>query len=149
MPQAGTNKGDVHVTLANGATGDIFPERNENKRLRVTLVQFVDNAPSANQFTKPAAGKKFVAFEFLIENVGTAETAGLDWKLRDTGDFETGQSFTAGVGGPALPSTVLTPGGKVTGWVVFEIGQSTGVKWLRADPNPFLKNDLYFDAPAQ
>ena len=42
--------------------------------------------------------------------------------------------------------TDLSPGAKRTGWVFFEIDADASVRWLRADPNPFLAHDLYFDA---
>jgi hypothetical protein len=40
----------------------------------------------------------------------------------------------------------LTPDGKAEGWVAFEIPADAGVKWVRADPNFLIENDLYFDA---
>jgi len=146
--QVGTNKGDVHVSLTEGSSGIIAPEGNDNKRSKVTIMAIKDPATSSNQFEKPAQGKKFWAVQVEVENVGTAETTGLDWKLRDSKNQELTQSFVSGVGESLRPGS-LTPGGKTSGWLVFQIDADASPKWLRADPNPFLKNDLYFDAPGQ
>lgn len=137
--------GDVHVALEEGATGIIFPERIEEKQTRVTIVRIVDPATSDNQFTQPGAGNRYWAVEVQIENVGTQEVNGLDWKLRGSNDFEYDRAFVTGVG-PELEVFInLTPGAKQQGLVVFEIPSDVTPKWLRADPNVFLANDLYFD----
>lgn len=146
--QTGTNTGDVHVPLTEGSSGVIAPERNDNKKSKVIILAIRDNATSTNQFSRPAEGKKYWAVQVEVENVGTAEVTGLDWKLRDSKNQEVSQSFVAGIG-ESLQSGTLTPGGKTTGWLIFQIDTDASPKWLRADPNPFLKNDLYFDAPNQ
>ncbi len=142
----GTNRGDVHVPLAVGASGEIAPEGNANKRSRVTILQIVDNAVSSNLFERPSAGKKYWAVQVEHQNVGTAEVNSLDWKLRDSKDNEVDRKFVVGLGEMLDVAYSLTPGGKRTGWVVFEIDSDAQPRWLRADPNPFLRNDLYFDA---
>lgn len=146
--QPGTNKGDVHVPLAAGSTGEIAAEGNANKKSRVTIVAINDNARSTNQFSQPPAGKKYYAVQVTVENAGTAEVSSLDWKLRDSKDNELDDKIAvAGLGEMLDPVYTLTPGGKKSGLIVFEIDADAAPKWLRADPNPFLKNDLYFDAP--
>jgi hypothetical protein len=142
----GTNRGDVHVTLAVGASGEIAPEGNANKRSRVTILQIVDNAVSTNRFEQPQQGKKYWAVQVEHQNVGTAEVNSLDWKLRDSKDNEVDPKLVVGLGEMLDVAYSLTPGGKRTGWVVFEIDSDAQPRWLRADPNPFLRNDLYFDA---
>lgn len=141
--------GDVHVTLAPGASGVIAPEGNGSKKSKVTILQIADNVPSANQFIQPQPGKKWIGFEVEVENVGTAQVTSLDWTLRDTTDQEHDRTFWTGAEGAAIDIAYsdLTPGGKKRGWVYFEVDQAAGIRWLRADPNPFLANDLYFDAP--
>ncbi|MCK6564371.1 MAG: DUF4352 domain-containing protein [Dehalococcoidia bacterium] len=142
----GTNKGDVHVALEAGASGEIAPDGNPGKRVKVTIIQVADGVKSSNQFERPAEGKKWWGVEVVVQNVGTKEVTALDWKLRDTNDGEhsTALVFSAGEHLQALYD--LTPGGKTQGWVYFEIPEAASAKWLRADPNMFLKNDLYFDA---
>ena len=141
----GTNKGDVHITFAANTFGMIAAEGNDNRKSKVTILQSSDNVASSNQFSKPAAGKKWWGMEVEVENVGTAEVTSLFWKLRDSKDGEHDQAFVAGGGQGLDPLFNLTPGGKTKGWVYFEIDIDSSPKWIRADPNPFLKNDLYFD----
>lgn len=143
----GTNRGDVHVPLAVGASGEIAPAGNADKRSKVTILQIVDNAVSSNRFERPSEGKKYWAVQVEHQNVGTAEVNSLDWKLRDSKDNEVDRKFlVVGLGEMLDVAYSLTPGGKRTGWVVFEIDADAQPRWLRADPNPFLRNDLYFDA---
>lgn len=139
--------GDVRVPLTNGASGVIWPEGQGSRRVRVTIVRWTDGATSSNQFLQPEDGKKYVAFEVIVENVGGREVGVLDWKLRDTNDGEHERRFVSGLGDELDAVFNLTPGGRVDGLVVFEIDASAGVKWLRADPNIFAAYDLYFDAP--
>ena len=140
--------GDVRVPLANGASGEIAPEANGSKRSRVTIVQFVDNVQTTNQFLAPAEGKKWIGFEVVIENVGSAQVTSLDWTLRDSKSIEHERAFVVAAQGTQVDVIYsdLTPGGKKQGWVYFEIDADATVSWLRADPNPFLAHDLYFDA---
>jgi hypothetical protein len=138
--------GDVHVTLAPGATGDIAPEGNGSKLARVTILQIQDGSTSTNPFLQPKDGKKFIAFEVEVLNAGSKEITSLTWKLRDSKDLESDPTFLNDVGENLPVAYNLTPGGKQHGWVVFQVDADATVKWLRADPNPFLKQDLYFDA---
>ncbi len=141
--------GDVHVALAAGASGVISPEGTGSKKSKVTILQVVDNVPSANQFIQPEEGKKWIGFEIEVENVGTAQVSSLDWTLRDTADLEHGRTAWTGAEGESIDIIYsdLSPGGKKKGWLYFEVDAGAGIKWLRGDPNPFLADDLYFDAP--
>jgi len=140
--------GDVRIALATGATGDIAAEGNGSKKSRVTILQVVDGVESTNQFIQPAAGKKWIGFEVLIENVGTQQVTSLDWALRDSKDLEHERQYVVTAEGSNVDIIYndLTPGGKKQGWVYFEVDADAAIKWLRADPNPFLAHDLYFDA---
>lgn len=138
---------DVRVALAVNSSGTIAPDGNDQDKSQVTILQIVDGAQSTNQFTQPADGKKYYAIEVVVENVGTSEVSSLDWKMRDSNDNELSRAFVSGVGEELeVFYSDLTPGGKKQGWVVFEVDTTATAKWIRADPNPFLKNDLYFDA---
>ncbi|MEX0781674.1 MAG: DUF4352 domain-containing protein [Dehalococcoidia bacterium] len=137
--------GDVHVALANGASEVISPENQGSRKVRVTIVRWTDGATSTNQFLQPEQGKKYIAFEVLVENVGDRETGVLDWKLRDTKDGEHERRFVSGLGDELDAVFNLTPGGRVEGLVVFEVDADASVKWLRADPSVFAAHDLYFD----
>jgi hypothetical protein len=84
-----------------------------------------------------------------VQNVGSQEVNALDWLMRDSKDNEIRRTFVSGIGQNLEGAYTLTPGGKTSGWVVFEVDADASPKWIRADPNSFLKNDLYFDATAQ
>ena len=138
--------GDVRVPFATNATGEVAPKGNPDKKIRVTILQTADDIKPTNQFSKPAAGKKFYGVEVVVEASGKEATSAFGWKLRDSKDNEYDTAFVTGGPGDALdPLFQLTPGGKKQGWLYFEIAADAGPKWLRADPNPFLPNDLYFD----
>ena len=139
--------GDVRVALEPQSAGEIAAEGNSNQRSRVTILEIADNARSDNQFERPAQGKKYWAVRVRVENAGTEEVGSLDWLLRDSTNAESTQVFVSGVGPGLDPFYTLTPGGRQEGWLVFEIAADAQPVWLRADPNPFLANDLYFDAP--
>lgn len=141
--------GDVHVALTNGASGEIAPQGNGSKKSRVTILQFVDNVQSDNQFLTPAEGKKWVGFEVVIENTGSKQVTSLGWTLRDSKQLEHEREFVVSAQGSQVDIIYsdLTPGGKKQGWLYFELDADASVAWLRADPNPFLAHDLYFDAP--
>lgn len=148
VDKAKDSGGDVHVALADGASGEIAPEGNGSKKSRVTILRFIDNVQTTNQFLKPADGKKWVGFEVVIENVGSKQVSSLDWTLRDSKDLEHSREYVVGAEGSNVDVVYsdLTPGGKKQGWVYFEVDADASVRWLRADPNPFLADDLYFDA---
>lgn len=137
---------DVRVALAPNVTAEIWPGNLSEKRSKVTILQIVDGAESTNEFSRPAEGKKYFALEVLVENVGTQEVGSLDWKMRDSNDIELSRTFVSSIGEDIGYYGDLTPGGKAQGWVIFEMDASATPKWIRADPNPFIANDLYFDA---
>ncbi|MDI3339445.1 MAG: DUF4352 domain-containing protein [Sphaerobacter sp.] len=142
--QVGTNKGDVHVPLAAGASGDV--QEAKDKIHRVTIVEITDNAISANEFEKPATGNKYWVVKVVVENAGPAEIYLGSWKLRTTADFEYDPTFAVGFGESLSAIQNLTSGAKTQGVVVFEVPADAQPKFLRYDPNVFMKGDLYFDA---
>jgi len=137
---------DVRIALTPNVSAEIWPGSLREKRSKVTILQIVDGAQSSNEFTRPGDGKKYYALEVLVENVGSQEVGSLDWKMRDSNDRELDRTFVSSIGEDIGYYSDLTPGGKAQGWVIFEMDESATPKWIRADPNPFLKNDLYFDA---
>ncbi|MGE0602120.1 MAG: DUF4352 domain-containing protein [Dehalococcoidia bacterium] len=140
--------GDVHVALATGSSGEIAPERNGSKQQRVTILQIANDVSSVTPLLVPAAGKRWVGFEVLVENIGSKQVNSMDWTLRDSKDIEHDRRYFTGASGTEVDIGYndLSPGGKKQGWVYFEIDADASVKWLRADPNPFLAYDLYFAA---
>jgi hypothetical protein len=138
--------GDVHVAFAANASGEVAPKGLGDKKVRVTILQTAADFAATNQFSKPAAGKKFYGVEVLVEASGKEAVTTLSFKLRDSKDLEYDPTIVVGGPGDALDFVFqLTPGGKKQGWVYFEIAKDATPKWLRADPNVFLANDIYFD----
>jgi hypothetical protein len=64
--QAGTSRGDVHVPLAVGASGEIAPDGNNDRRSKVIVLEIQDNARSTNQFSQPPAGKRYYALQIEV-----------------------------------------------------------------------------------
>lgn len=141
----GTNPGDVHVPLRVGSVGEIAPQRMGDHKVKVTVLAIEDTVTPTNEFSTPPDGKRWWGMEVEIENIGTAEVTTPSWKLRDANDGEHDRAFVLSAGESLDPLFNLTPGGKTRGWVYFEVPTGVGVKWVRADPNIFAENDLYFD----
>lgn len=140
---------DVHAAFATGSSGVISPEGSGDKKTKVTILDIKDPATSDNEFQQPADGKKYIAIDVEVENVGEHETSWLSWKLRDSKDQEHDDTLVTGMGDSLDAMYNLTPGGKTQGWVVFEVDEDASVKWVRADPSIFTAGDLYFDASTE
>jgi hypothetical protein len=135
---------DVHAPLANGSSATVTTAG--DKQHKVTIVQIQENATSTNEFERPPSGQRYYALTVVVENPGKHEISLGDWKLRATDGSEYDDTIVSGLG-DLLPSVMsLTPGGKTQGVVVFAIPATAQVQWIRYDPNPFAKGDLYFDA---
>lgn len=142
---AGTNPGDVHVPLRAGSVGEIAPRRMGDRKLKITVLAIEDTVTPTSEFLTPPEGKRWWGMEVEVENVGTSEASTPSWKLRDANDGEIDRAFVVSAGESLDPLLNLTPGGKTRGWVYFEVPTGVAVKWVRADPNLFAENDLYFD----
>ena len=138
--------GDIRVALQDGASAVIAPEFSGSKKTRVTIHRVIENPASSNQFSRPEAGERWVAYDVEVENVGDQEVSTLSWKLRDSLDGEHDREFFTGLDGQLNQVFNLTPGGKTRGLIAFSIPADAGVRWLRADPSLFAAYDLYFDA---
>lgn len=141
---AGSDLKDVHVAYADGSFGTVTTAAKEKNR--VTITKITDPAQSTSQFEQPAAGKHYVSIAVTIENVGTRETAGGAFKLRGTDGTEYDNTFVSSVGASDLNFLQrLTSGGRTDAVIAFEVADGQKVQWLKFDPNPFAKGDLYFD----
>jgi hypothetical protein len=135
---------DVHVAFADGSSGTVKTAGNVTHR--VTIGKITDPARSTNNFEQPAPGKHYLTVTVVLENVGTTETHGGQFKLRTTDGTEYDDTVISGVGASSLNSfQSLTSGGKTDVVLAFEVTDGQRVQWLRFDPNPFAKGDLYFD----
>jgi hypothetical protein len=139
---------DVHVALANGASATIALEASPGMLTRVTMHQVLEN-PASTHDIKPVAGRRWVAFDVEIENVGTEETGALFWTIRDSSEEEFGQTFVD-LEHELIPTGGIGPGGRMRGVIWFAIHQEASVVWLRAGPPVWplrwLYRWLYFDA---
>ena len=114
---------------------------------KITVVHITDNIRSSNELETPKDGNKLIAFDILVENVGTKDVSQGEWKLRGTNGFEYDQVFApVGFDPDALSFSNLSPGAKTEEVVVFEVPADVQPKFLRFVPNMFMKSKLFFDA---
>ena len=139
-----TSLEDTHVPFEEGSSGTV--ETAGGVTNKVTIDTITDPAISDSQFEQPADEFHYLTIAVTIENVGDNETTGGDVILRTTDGFEYDLAFVSGVGASDLNSlSGLTSGGKTTSVLAFEVPNESTVEWLKFDPNPFAKGDLYFD----
>ncbi|RKE20851.1 DUF4352 domain-containing protein [Streptomyces sp. TLI_171] len=91
----------------------------------VTLVKVVDNAEGADEYTKPADGKRFVAVQFRIKATGSAAYADAPQNSAKLLDAQ-GQGFESTVAetkaGPEFPVPAnIAPGESALGFITFEV----------------------------
>ncbi len=126
-PAAGTPAKSGAKTPTVAKTGDTIALKGFEKGTidDVTLVKVVDNAQSANDYAKPADGKRWIAVQFRVKDTGT--TAFSDAPDNDaTAVDDKGQSYNSVVAdttaGPsfAVPANVA-PGDTGLGFITFEV----------------------------
>jgi len=90
----------------------------------VTVVSANLDFKSANDYTRPTAGNRFVVVEILYENTGTEKLAfnPFDWKLTDSSGFSYEHGYSGK--GPDLNSGDLAPGEKARGFITYEVSTS-------------------------
>jgi hypothetical protein len=105
-----------------GSVGDAL----QLNGLTVTIVTADVNAKPANQFITPKAGDRFVVVQVLYENTGSdaVSYSPFDWKLIDSSGFTYTDAFS-GID-QQLNSGNLPSGGRVRGYVSYEVPQSAG-----------------------
>jgi Domain of unknown function (DUF4352) len=117
--------------------GDTLELTDRNTHLQVTLVKLVDPVKSTNEFMTPTAGKRFVAVQMRIVNVGTkvftddpmsgTQAKDGDGQVFDASymplDTEVGQQMDSGL--------TLAPGEKTLGVMTFEV--PAGVKLVTVE----------------
>ncbi|MGW4382502.1 DUF4352 domain-containing protein [Kitasatospora sp. NPDC004531] len=91
----------------------------------VTLVKVVDNAEGADEYTKPADGKRFVSVQFRIKATGSAAYADAPANSAKVLDAQ-GQGYSSTVAetkaGPEFPVPAnIAPGESALGFITFEI----------------------------
>ncbi|MEU7057725.1 DUF4352 domain-containing protein [Streptomyces sp. NPDC046197] len=102
----------------------------DGSKLDVTVVKVVDPAKSADEFTVPADGKRFVGLQFRLVNTGTkayGDSPANGVQIADEQGQQFDTTFADITAGQSMSSDVrLKPGAKALGWIVFEVPK--GVK---------------------
>lgn len=126
------------TTPAPAKVGDSITLKGNTPGSEVTVVvtKVVDPTTSTNQFITPAAGSRYVAVQFQINNTGTAaysDSPSNGAKVADSSGQQFDSTYTSAVSaGPTLPSSVkLTPGGKALGYIVFEVPTTSKVSLIQ------------------
>lgn len=104
---------------------------------KVTVAAPERNWSTGNQFIKPDSGNEFIKLQVTIENSSTNEVMynTFDWKLQDSkGVIKDVATVAYGIEG-ALSSGELAPGGKVAGFLVFEVPAGDAGLTLRYNPS--------------
>jgi len=101
-------------------------------KAEVTAMKVVDPATPTSEFDTPAAGSRYVAVEFQIQNTGTVaydDSPGNSAKVADTSGHQFDSTIVDSVSaGPLFPVTLkLSPGEKAAGYLVFEVPRTSKV----------------------
>lgn len=118
--------------------------------LTITLLQIRDPFVSPNQFSRPSAGNRHVAFKVQIENVGNRNMSAnaFSFKLVDAENFQhQAESIVFAEQSLLGQAQSLGGGAKIEGWVGFQVKEGVALKELTYDPNPFTETDHRFRAP--
>ena len=159
--EGATAKSGTAASGAGGTPASPAPKANEGllaegqattaENAKVTIIAIQDPYVPKNQFSRPKAGNRFVAYKVQIEHTGQSGTVsanGFNFKLRDSENF---QHQTASVVFEEQSllgqAQSLASGTKIEGWVGFEVKEGVTVKELSYDPNPFTNTDNIFRAP--
>jgi len=126
------------TTPAAAKVGDSITLKGNTPGSEVTVVvtKVVDPTSSTDGFSTPAAGSRYVAVQFQINNTGTAaysDAPSNGAKVADSSGQQFSSTYTSAVSaGPTLPGTVkLTPGGKALGYIVFEVPTASKVSMVQ------------------
>jgi hypothetical protein len=123
VPAKTTAKVGDAITLSGNVTGS---------KAAVTAMKVVDPTTSTDGFSTPAAGSRYVAVQFQIQNTGTVaydDSPINGAKVIDASGQQFDATITSSVSaGPVFPATVkLPPGEKALGYIVFEVPTTSKV----------------------
>ncbi|MEU5927825.1 DUF4352 domain-containing protein [Streptomyces antimycoticus] len=113
--------------------------QDDGQQLDVTMKKWLDPANSADEFTAPAAGKRWVAVQIQLTNTGTTTYSDSPSNCIQAADTD-GQRFDSTFGditaGPQMTSDLKLPAGdKALGWVVIEVPKASKVATLQFTMN--------------
>lgn len=136
MPHPAPHAASQAATIGDTVT---LKGNNDGEQLAVTIKQWADPAKSADQYTKPEDGKRWVAAQFELVNTGTAVYSDSPSNGTQVADDQ-GQQFQTTFGevtaGPAMTSSAkVAPGAKVLGWIVYEVPQDSKITTVQFTMN--------------
>ncbi|MFI6470001.1 DUF4352 domain-containing protein [Streptomyces sp. NPDC050516] len=115
------------------AVGDTITLKGTGKgeQLDVSVKQWLDPAVSANEFSAPQDGKRWVAAQFQLVNTGSAPYSDSPSNGAQAADAN-GQRFPTAFGditaGPLMPAAAkVAPGDKALGWILFEVPKTSKI----------------------
>lgn len=101
----------------------------DGSKLDVTVVKVADPAKSADEFTAPEDGNRWIGVQFQLVNTGTiayGDSPGNGTQIADGQGQQFTSTFADISAGPSMASSVnLKPGAKALGWVVFEVPKAS------------------------
>ncbi len=104
---------------------------------KVTVAAPERNWDSGNQFIKPDSGNEFIKVQVTIENDSKSQASynTFDWKLQDSKGVIKDVDATAYSVDGALNSGQLASGGKVSGFLVFQVPANDAGLTLQYSPS--------------
>lgn len=107
----------------------------DGEQLVVTLVKIKDPARSANDFSGPEDGQRWIGLQLRLVNTGTATYQDSPSNGLQVADSE-GQRFSPTFGeiksGPVMSSDVkLLPGDKALGWIIVEAPKASQISTMQ------------------
>jgi hypothetical protein len=116
-------------TSSDVANGDIAA--------RLTIARIDDPAVPVSGDGSVPAGKRYIAMQIALENVGQRELKAADFRLRTWDGHEYEPKVVPEVGADDLAFLKnVPPGEKREGTIAFEVPESAIVQWLRYRSNP-------------
>ena len=112
-------------------------------KVGVTVTGIVDPASGADQYTTPDPGKKFVAVEISIKNVGTTSgqpSPDNDVTVLDNTNASYSVDFNSVSECQSFNTVSLTPGSTVTGCEVFQIPTANTIAKVQYTPSAGFSN---------
>ncbi|MFF7953956.1 DUF4352 domain-containing protein [Streptomyces griseorubiginosus] len=118
----------------------------ESEKVAVTVVKVVDPAAGKDEFSSPDSGKRFVAVQFRLKNVGSKvfdDAPDNDAKVKD----EQGQQFDPSLletsAGPGFGGSVTLPSGDSgLGFINFEVPATARITKIQFTLNSGFANDV-------
>lgn len=128
--------------------GDTVELTDHDTHLQVTLVKLVDPVKSTNEYMTPGPGKRYVAVQLRIVNVGSKTftddpMTGTQAKDADGQHFDAYYSpLDTTVGQKMDSGLTLAPGEKTLGVITFEVPAEVKLVTLEYTANPFGGNSV-------